>query len=124
MGNFKGVVIEESLENKDILKRVKILSTKVEQVTPSHKTPWLTQWTLHAVEIPEELIERTSEGLRNSLEKEHNWYIHFWNENRLIVIYKDKIFKLSRDDKKTWKPAVEHGTSLGIPEYQLDFPTD
>jgi len=30
--NYKGVTIKESLETKDILGRIKILSTKVEQV--------------------------------------------------------------------------------------------
>ena len=49
--NYKGVIIEESLENKDILKDVKILETKVEEVVEEHKTPWIKQWTLHTVEI-------------------------------------------------------------------------
>jgi hypothetical protein len=53
MTNYKGFVIEESLENKDVLKKVKILSTKVEKVVEKHKTPWLSQWTLHDVEIAE-----------------------------------------------------------------------
>ena len=49
---YKGVVIEESLTDKSILSKVKIESTKVEPITPEHKTPWLTQWTLHTIEIP------------------------------------------------------------------------
>jgi len=52
--NYKGVIIEESLENKDVLRDVVILSTKVEQVTEKHKTPYLKQWTLYTVELPEE----------------------------------------------------------------------
>ena len=124
MKNFKGVVIEESLKNKEILKNLKIISTKVEKVTEAHKTPWLKQWTLHTVEIPEELIEKTAEELKNSLEKEHNWFMHFWKGDLLIVIFKDKIFKLPKNDKKTWRPAINYGISLGIPKYQLNFPTD
>jgi|GEM_PF-2991649 len=31
--NFNGVIIEESLENKDVLQKVKIIKTKVEKVT-------------------------------------------------------------------------------------------
>jgi len=41
--NYKGVIIEESLENKDVLKDIKISSTKVEEVTDEHKTPWIKQ---------------------------------------------------------------------------------
>ena len=50
---FKGVIIEESLENKDVLKNIRIISTEVEKVTDRHKTPWISQWTLHSVEIPD-----------------------------------------------------------------------
>ena len=32
MNSYKGVIIEESLENKDVLKKVKIVSTKIEKV--------------------------------------------------------------------------------------------
>lgn len=41
MKNYQGVIIEESLENKEFLKKVKIISTKVVKVTKKHKTPWL-----------------------------------------------------------------------------------
>ena len=53
---YRGVIIEESLEDKDVLKEVRILSTKVEPVTEKHKTPRIKQWTLHTVEIPEDRI--------------------------------------------------------------------
>ena len=53
MTNFTGVIIEESLENKDVLQKLKIIKTKVEEVTEEHKTPWVKQWTLHTVEILE-----------------------------------------------------------------------
>ena len=56
--NYKGVIIEESLETKDVLERIKILSTKVEQVVDKHKTPWLKQWTMHTVEIAENYMKR------------------------------------------------------------------
>lgn len=56
--NYKGVIIEESLQETSVLKEVTILSTKVERVTPKHKTSWLKQWTLHTVEIGEEMGEK------------------------------------------------------------------
>jgi len=39
--NYQGVIIEESLESADVLKLVKIISTKVEVVADKHKTQWL-----------------------------------------------------------------------------------
>jgi hypothetical protein len=62
------------------------------------------------------------DGIRSELLEP--WYAHFWNEKRLIVVYADARFEMDRFDQATWRPAVEHGLSKGIPEEQLDFPTD
>lgn len=122
MNDFKGVIIEESLRSKETLKSIQILSTKVEEVTPEHKTPWLIKWTLHTVEIPQERIDRIPNELKDSLEKNHPWYIHLWNESELVVLYHNKIFKFTHNDKEKRVKAIRYGVSLGIPEYQLDFP--
>jgi len=47
MTNFVGDITEESLENKDVLKKIAIISTRVEKVTAEHKTSWILEWTLH-----------------------------------------------------------------------------
>jgi hypothetical protein len=47
--------------------------------------------------------------------------MHFWNGNEVIAVFKDKSFEFMYDRKETWKSAVEHGRSLGIPEEQLNF---
>jgi len=65
--NYQGVIIEESLEDKSAFENVKVLSAKIEQVTQRHKTPWLSQWTLHKVEIlggkAKEVAEKISKSL-------------------------------------------------------------
>jgi len=40
------------------------------------------------------------------------------------VVYNDKQFELSRDDRSTWREAIEHGRAQGIPEDELDFAID
>jgi len=72
MNNYKGVIIEESLSNKDVLKKVKILSTKVEKVTDEHKTPWLSQWTLHTVEVSENEAQIIAKEISKSLDYSHD----------------------------------------------------
>jgi len=54
----------------------------------------------------------------------HGWYAHFWDEEKIIVVYNDKQFELARDDRSTWREAIEHGKAQGIPEDELDFATD
>jgi hypothetical protein len=107
---YKGTVIENSLSNKDVLKKLRI-----------NKTWQDGDWILHNVSLDEDHIPELSRSLNNG-----PWYIHIWyqGEDDVKVIYKDKIFDIKFSDKSTWTDAVEHGKTLGIPEEQLDFPID
>lgn len=119
--DYKGVIIEESLENKDILKDVKILETKVEEVTEEHKTPWIKQWTLHTVEIPENQAKDVAEKISEALDSEHDWYADFKNDTHHYIIFRNKIFFVDKQSKEQYDEAKKYGISLGIPEYQVDF---
>lgn len=121
MTNFNGVIIEESLENKDVLKKVKILSTKVEQVVKKHETPWLSQWTLHTVEIPDKEAKAIAEDISRSFDCNHggSWYADFKNDTHHYIIFPGKVFFIDRKNKKQYAEAKSYGISLGIPERQL-----
>ena len=119
--NYTGVIIEESLENKDIFKNVKILETKVEEVTEEHKTPWVKQWTLHTVEILENQVQNIAEKISKALDSKHNWYADFKTDTHHYIIFRDKVFFADRHSKKQYDEAKRYGISLGIPEYQVDF---
>ena len=121
MTNFNGVIIEESLEKKDILQKVKIFKTKIEQVTEEHKTPWIKQWTLHTVEIPENQADEIAKELSNSLDSQHNWYADFKDETHHFIIFRNKVSYIDRTSKEQYDEAKNYGISLGIPEYQVDF---
>lgn len=124
MTNFSGVIIEESLEKKDVLKKVKILKTKIEKVTEKHKTPWIKQWTLHTVEILENRADEIAEDLSKSLDSEHSWYADFKNDKFHYIIFRNKVFFIDRRSKEQYDEAKKYGISLGIPEYQVDFHPD
>lgn len=119
--NFKGVIIEESLGDSSVLKEVNIIDTKVEQVSKRHKTPWIKQWTLHTVEIPEEKADEIAHKLSRDLEKEHNWYADYKNDKYHYIIFRNKVFKVDRNSSQIYKKVTDYGISLGIPDYQLDF---
>ena len=122
--NYTGVIIEESLENKDILKEVKISETKVEEVVEEHKTPWIKQWTLHTVEIPENQVAGVAEKISKALDSKHDWYADFKNDTHHYIIFRDKVFYIDRKSKEQYDEAKHYGISLGIPEYQVDFAPD
>ena len=119
--NFIGVIIEESLKSKVVLKKVNILKTKIEKVTEEHKTPWIKQWTLHTFEIPENQSDAFAKDLSKSLDSEHGWYADFKNDKFHYIIFRNKIFKVDRSKKEQYAKVTKYGTSLGIPDYQLDF---
>lgn len=78
--NYKGVIIEESLDNKGVLNEVVISNTKVESVTEKHKTPHLKQWTLHTVEVPGDRADDIAEKISQALDSKHNnWYADLKN---------------------------------------------
>lgn len=121
MDKYKGVIIEEALSDRSILKQLNIISTKVEAVTEKHQTPWLRQWTLHAIEVEAKETERIAQLISQALEGEHHWYADFKNDTNHFVVFRNKVFRINREDKQQYDQVIQYGISLGIPDYQLDF---
>lgn len=119
--NFTGIIIEESLEDKTVLDDIKIVETEVEPVTEKHKTPWINQWTLHTVEIPESLADSVAEKISQSLDREHSWYADYKNHDFHYIIFRNKFFKVDRSKREQYDEVTKYGISLGIPDYQLDY---
>lgn len=120
---FKGIIIEESLADASVLKDVRIVETDISQVTEKHKTPWVTQWTLHEVEIDESQIDLVATRISTALDPAHasSWYADFKDERMHYIVFRDKVFKIDRSKKEEYVVAVTYGASIGIPAHQLDF---
>jgi len=108
---YKGIIVEESLEDNRILNDLEIVKIKItNEENPSER------WHLYTVKVSKQDIEKLSKTIKQK------WYIHFWKGKDVIVIFKDKKFEFNFDNKPAWEPAVKYGLSLGIPKEQLDFP--
>ena len=112
------------MDNKDILKMVKILKTRIEVVTPSMNTPHLKQWTLHTVEVPEEKADEIAQEISRSLKLKEEWYADYRNDWYHFIIFREKIFKVNRKSRLEYEKAKEYGISLGIPAHQVNFTED
>jgi hypothetical protein len=123
MSDYQGIIIEESLEDKEVLNQVKIISTRVEKVGERHETPWLSQWTLHTFEIEENKACGLADLLSKSLDRAHasEWYADFKNETHHYIVFRDKIFFVDRKSGEEYEEAKNYGISIGIPEHQCDF---
>jgi hypothetical protein len=117
---YVGTIIEESLSDTSVLEQLRITSTRVEPVTERHQTPWVKQWTLHEVEIPDDKAEKVAEQLSRVLGPQ-SWYADFRDDTHHYIVFPDKVFKVERKDPAQYEQAVAYGLGLGIPDYQLDF---
>lgn len=111
MDKYNGIIVEESLEDNRVLNKLNIIKIEItdEEILSD-------RWHLYTVKVSEKEILTLSKILKEK------WYMHFWKDRTVIVIFKNKKFEFDFDNKNTWKPAVDYGLSLGIPKEQLDFP--
>ena len=121
--DFKGAIIEESLTNPEILKKVSITKTDILPVTERHKTPWIKQWTFHFVEVEEKKAESVALEISKNMDPkhQHTWYADFRNNKIHYVIYYNRVFKIDVNKKEEYQKAIDYGSKLGLPDYQLDF---
>lgn len=121
--NYIGVIIQESLTDQEMLDKVHILRTVVEEVTPEHQTPWVKTWILHTVVIEEAEADKWAEWLSNNIDDSHDhpWYVDYKNDLFHYVIFPGKIFKIERTNVSQNKEAQNYGKSVGIPAHQLDW---
>ncbi len=119
--NYRGIIIEESLVNTDIIKNFQLISQEIEKVEEAHETPWLEQWTCDEVEIADDQIDQAVEELSRLIDTEHigNWYCDFKNEDWHYVVFSNKVFKIDRKDKEDYAAMREYAMGIGLPEHQL-----
>jgi hypothetical protein len=109
MSEYHGIIVKEGLKNQSILNKLKILGKKK-----------AGEWTLLRVGVGENRINEVIKLVQKNLVTEPAYYAHFYRNQELIVVFPRKIFILT-PNKEAWKPAVDYGKSLGIPEEELDF---
>jgi hypothetical protein len=110
MRDYKGIVIEESLENIRLINQLEVIKVEISKEEPV--------WHMYTVNVSMKDIEKLSRAIKQG------WYMHFWKGRIVIAIFKNKKFEFDYDNKSTWKNVINYGLSLGIPKEQLDFPID
>jgi hypothetical protein len=100
--NYRGTIVKESLKDGTILKSLKVTGHRIVGRPRD-------SWDLVSVEVSLEDLAKLKYYINDG-----PWYAHFWNDNELIIVFKDKIFT-------DVQSAMEYGMSIGIPLEQLDF---
>lgn len=115
---FKGCIIEESLENKDLLKLCKITQTKVEKDDNPKTNAGEPIWTLHQVEVTRAKIEKVVSLLSKNL-KLPNWWADLSFKDEVYIVFRNKVFNGSNKDKSFVKSVRDYGNSVKLPQSQI-----
>lgn len=108
---YIGLVIKESLDDPSMLDDVTVLGNKVtDEQDPADR------WHMYTIEVTRPFFEKIATHI-----KPLRWYAHFYNEEKMIVIFKDKIFEYAHGDTTSHDAVLQYGLALGIPHEQLDF---
>lgn len=119
MGKWKGIIIEDSLKNKNILRNIKITKTHV--IKPKNTTEKQPNiWHEVEVFIDDKDLNQFCKKLQHAI-KTGPWYVDFETDNEGIVIFKEKIRTVKKNDIKGIKKIQKYGKSIGISEKQLEF---
>jgi len=111
---WKGVIIEESLEDKSLLKLARIVGTSSSTLEAEEEKGSLH---FHKIEVDDakkaEFVDKAKRSIKNS------WYIHICRGETMVVIFKGKSFEFSSGQKDKLEQARSYGLSIGILEEQL-----
>lgn len=101
-------IIEESLNNKQVLRALEpyIVNRRTECI-PDDPSP---VWHINEYEIPDEQVAAIAEQLRKSILP--TWYIHAFNDKRLIVVLMDRCFEMSLHRDHTWNDMIAYGVQV------------
>ncbi|MFQ6053585.1 MAG: hypothetical protein ACE5OO_05065 [Candidatus Bathyarchaeia archaeon] len=119
MKDWRGVIIAEGLSDPTVINGFSVYRASItEDGMAVDYEGNIGRWHIYYVRCSREEIDALQPHILRG------WYAHFWNRDRIIVVYHDRQFELARYDRSTWEEAVEHGRAQGIHERELDFPTE
>jgi len=111
---WKGVIIEESLEDKSLLKLARIIGTSSSTLEAEEEKGSLH---FHKVEVDDaaknEFVDKAKRSIKNS------WYIHICRGETMVVIFTGKVFEFTKAQKDKLEQARSYGLSIGILKEQL-----
>ncbi len=109
---YHGIILDAEFKNPDFVNKFKIFAKRRDRKNG---------WICFGIEIPAVKLKKAIANIQENLLADSPFYAHLYNNKKLIVIFKNQIFKVSLD-KSTWGPLKEYGSNiLKIPLEQLDF---
>lgn len=77
-------------------------------------------WIIYGIEVKVSDLEEAVVRIQKQLVSDEPWYGHLYNDAGLIVIFKNRVFRVT-PHQSTWDDVIAYGKTLEIPAEQLDF---
>lgn len=106
---YHGIIIDQEFIDKNFLESLKQFAQKQDG-----------SWRIYGIEVEDSRLEKVIKGIQKNMRTDEAWYAHLYNDRELIVVFKNKIFRVE-PHISSWKPIIEYGKKLNISEEQLDF---
>lgn len=106
---YHGIILDLEFENPEFTKHFKVFAKR--KSTDA-------SWMLYGIEVEDDNVTDTIDNIQNNLKNDEPYYAHLYNNKKIIVIFKNKVF-YATPNKTTWKEFIEYGIKLGIPSHQL-----
>jgi hypothetical protein len=107
--HFLGVIILESLSDTSIMHEVTVLRSSDVKAPPGDPFPC---WSRRLVRISAANIESFASKLAEVMRED--FYNHFVDDHRLVVVFKGKYFILDKADKSSWSEMIEYGKTVRV----------
>ena len=111
MNKYHGILLDTEFTDPNYLSQFRVFAKK-----KSNRNPW----TAYGVIVSGDMLDETVREIQSLLIPNAPYYTHLYNEDEVIVIFKERFFKVTYD-KKTWDEVLNFGNSLGIPKNQMDI---
>lgn len=106
---YHGIIIDQEFNDPSFYNSFKIFNKKQSGA-----------WGIYGIEIENPQLDNSILQIQQNMKTDEPWYAHLYNDDKLIVIFKNKVFKV-KPHASTWQPIIEYGKKLNIPKEQLDF---
>lgn len=128
--NYHAEIINMSLLDPEIINRYQIVDTKKR---------FCGLIKIFTISVPENEMEDIAKLFQKNLSTKFGkeWYITFHNDEKVMVVFRKRIFKLSGTgiapvhqkkldtshavERDKWDEMIQYAKSLGVPDNQCDF---
>lgn len=110
---WRGVLLEESLEDKKLLSLAKIVGTDRERLEEENRI-----MTFHKVEVEDNHKNKYLDLAMHSIKP--GFYTHLCKDGEMYVVFRGAMFNFKKHDLELNR-AREYGKSIGIAQEQMPF---